>query len=114
VQRTCLAWDLVAAVNLWLRTANDWPSYGPGRTLSVAAISAAAAGPTSPVSCQTMIYTTAPHLDDATLDRLMRLSRSADPPPRRSMIEGRDHMSGDSFIMIGPGDDRREDLYLFT
>jgi len=28
------------------------------------------------------------------------------------MIEGRDHMSGDSFIMIGPDDDRRADLYM--
>jgi hypothetical protein len=28
------------------------------------------------------------------------------------MIEGRDHTSGDSFIMIGPDDDRREDLYV--
>jgi len=28
------------------------------------------------------------------------------------MIEGRDHVSGDSFIMIGREDDRDEDLYL--
>lgn len=55
---------------------------------------------------------TAPNLDDATLDRLMQLSMSADPPPWRSMIEGRDHMSGDSFIVTGPDDDRREDLYV--
>src|SRR5262249_38392701 len=59
-----------------------------------------------------MTCMTAANLDDATLDRLMELSRSADPPPWRSMIEGRDHTSGDSFIMIGPGHDRREDLYL--
>ena len=51
-------------------------------------------------------------LDDATLDRLMRLSRSGDPPPWRSMIEGRDHTSADSFIMIGPDNDRREDMYV--
>jgi hypothetical protein len=55
---------------------------------------------------------TAPTLDDATLDRLSQLSGSADPPPWRSMVEGRDHLSGDSFIMIGPADDRREDLYV--
>jgi hypothetical protein len=28
------------------------------------------------------------------------------------MIEGRDHTSADSFIMIGPDNDRREDIYL--
>jgi hypothetical protein len=51
-------------------------------------------------------------LDDATLDRLIRLSESVDPPPWRSFIEGRDHTSGDSFIMVGPGNDRREDMYV--
>jgi hypothetical protein len=51
-------------------------------------------------------------LDDATLDRLMRLSESADPPPWRSSIEDRDHTAGDSFIMIGPDNDRREDMYV--
>ena len=55
---------------------------------------------------------TAPNLDDATLDRLSQLSMSADPPPWRSMIEGRNHLSGDSHIMIGPDGDRREDLYV--
>jgi hypothetical protein len=59
-----------------------------------------------------MTCMTAPSLDCATLDRLMQLSRPTDPPPWRSMIEARDHMSGDSFIMIGPDDDRREDLYV--
>jgi hypothetical protein len=54
----------------------------------------------------------AANLDDATLDRLMQLSRWADPPPWRSVVEGRDHTSGPSFIMIGPDDDRREDLYV--
>ncbi len=28
------------------------------------------------------------------------------------MVEGRDHVSGDSFIVVGEMDDRREDLYL--
>jgi hypothetical protein len=59
-----------------------------------------------------MICMTAPNLDDATLDRLSQLSMSADPPPWRSMIEGRNHLSGDSHIMIGPDGDRREDLYV--
>lgn len=53
-----------------------------------------------------------PILDEATLDRLSRISECADPPPWRSMVEGRDHMSGDSFFMAGPDDDRWEDLYV--
>jgi hypothetical protein len=28
------------------------------------------------------------------------------------MIEGRDHMSGDSFIMVGEGQDRLDDIYV--
>ncbi len=28
------------------------------------------------------------------------------------MIEGRDHTSGDSFIMVGPAEDRDEDMYV--
>ena len=51
-------------------------------------------------------------LDDETLGRLMRLSDRGDPPPWRASVEGRDHMSGDAFIMIGRDGDRREDLYL--
>ena len=51
-------------------------------------------------------------LDDATLDRLVRLSERGDPPPWTSSIEGRDRTSGATFIMIGADSDRREDLYL--
>lgn len=51
-------------------------------------------------------------LDDATLARWLRLSLLADPAPWTSSIEGRDHDSGDTFIMIGAADDRRQDLYL--
>jgi hypothetical protein len=51
-------------------------------------------------------------LDDAALDRLMRLSDWGDPTPWTSSVEGRDHTSGDTFIMIGAESDRREDLYL--
>jgi hypothetical protein len=42
------------------------------------------------------------NLDDATLDQLMQLSTWADPPPWRSVVEGRDQTTGDSSIMIGP------------
>jgi hypothetical protein len=51
-------------------------------------------------------------LDDEKLDRLMRLSDLGDPPPWNASVEGRDHMSGDTFLMIGAEGDRCEDLYL--
>lgn len=51
-------------------------------------------------------------LDNEALERLLRLSDGGDPPPWRSYVEGRDHMSGSTFIMIGAEGDRREDLYL--
>jgi hypothetical protein len=51
-------------------------------------------------------------LPDGVLDELERLSEQADPPPWRSMVEGRDHLSGDSFIQVGRDDDRDEDIYV--
>lgn len=51
-------------------------------------------------------------LDDDALARLVRLSDRGDPPPWTSFVEGRDHTSGETFIMVGAEDDRREDLYL--
>lgn len=51
-------------------------------------------------------------LDEDVLGELLRLSDRADPPPWRSMVEGRDHLSGDSFIQVGHGDDRAEDIYV--
>jgi hypothetical protein len=36
----------------------------------------------------------------------------ASPGPWKSMIEGRDHTSGSSFIMIGAGQTRGEDIEL--
>jgi hypothetical protein len=51
-------------------------------------------------------------LTDAVLDELERLSERADPPPWRSMVEGRDHYSGDSFIQVGRDDDSAEDIYV--
>ena len=51
-------------------------------------------------------------VDDAMLARLTRISEGGDPPPWLSSVEGRDHTSGDSFIVIGAESDRREDLYL--
>jgi len=51
-------------------------------------------------------------LSNEVLARLERLSEAGDPGPWRAMIEGRDHISGDSFIMIGLPGDRREDMYV--
>ena len=51
-------------------------------------------------------------LSEEVLRELLRLSESADPPPWRSMVEGRDHVSGDSFIRVGRDDDRAEDIYV--
>jgi hypothetical protein len=51
-------------------------------------------------------------LPESLLDELERLSLRGDPPPWRSMVEGRDHLAGDSFIQIGRDDDRDEDMYV--
>ncbi|MFC6006969.1 hypothetical protein [Angustibacter luteus] len=51
-------------------------------------------------------------LDEAALDRLLRLSEAADPPPWTSIVEGRDPLSGDTFIRVGEGSARLGDLYL--
>ena len=52
------------------------------------------------------------HVTDAEIDELRRLCAHASPVPWRAMVEGRDHNAGDSFIMIGRGDDRDEDMYV--
>ena len=51
-------------------------------------------------------------LSDDVLAELEGISRRGAPPPWRSMVEGRDHTSGDSFIMVGVGDQRGEDIYV--
>ena len=56
---------------------------------------------------------TANRLTQAEFDQLRRLSEQGTPGPWRSLIEGRDHWSGDSFIMIGEGDARDVDMYVF-
>lgn len=50
---------------------------------------------------------------EALLDWLMTLSSAADPAPWTSMVEGRDHDSGDSFIQVGIASARAEDMYVF-
>lgn len=49
-------------------------------------------------------------MDDQRLGELERLERAATPAPWVSMIEGRDHLSGDDFIQA-PGDDD-PDIYV--
>lgn len=51
-------------------------------------------------------------LTDQELDNLERLSDCCDPAPWKAMVEGRDHLSGDSFIQVGMDDDRGEDIYV--
>ena len=55
---------------------------------------------------------TEPRVTEDELNHLRMLATAASPAPWRSMVEGRDHSSGDSFNMIGREDDRDEDLYL--
>jgi hypothetical protein len=52
------------------------------------------------------------YLTNTELDQLRHLCDRAAPAPWRAMVEGRDHTSGDSFIMIGREDDRDEDMYV--
>ncbi len=49
---------------------------------------------------------------DATLSQLDDLLAACDPGPWVAMIEGRDMLSGDSFIQTGLGDLRGEDIYV--
>jgi hypothetical protein len=49
-------------------------------------------------------------LDRDELDALERLVSNASPAPWVASVEGRDHWSGDSFIMVG--DPREEDIYV--
>ena len=46
------------------------------------------------------------------LEELKELLRAVTPGPWKSMVEDRDHESGDSFIMTGEGKARGEDIYL--
>lgn len=52
-------------------------------------------------------------VDNQTLRHLRELARRASPGPWRSMVEGRDHLAGDTFIMVGVDKGRSDDLYLY-
>jgi hypothetical protein len=51
-------------------------------------------------------------LTDEVLNHLLSLSDRGDPGPWTSYIEGRDHESGDSFIMVRDGAERGEDIHV--
>lgn len=51
-------------------------------------------------------------LSEEELAALRELCAGASPGPWRAMVEGRDHTSGDSFIMVGPENARAEDMYV--
>lgn len=51
-------------------------------------------------------------MTDEELAEIEARCKRATPGPWRSMIEGRDHMSGSSFIMTGPLSARGEDIEL--
>jgi hypothetical protein len=49
---------------------------------------------------------------DDDLDEVSARCDEATPPPWRSLVEGRDHTSGSSFIMRGEGTSRHEGIEL--
>lgn len=53
-----------------------------------------------------------PNVTDAELEGIRKRLESATPGPWTSMVERRDHTSGDSFILVGAPDRRADDLYL--
>ncbi len=53
-----------------------------------------------------------PPLSAQHLAEIEKRHLMATPGPWRSMVEGRDHRAGESFIMAGPDEDRGPDLYV--
>jgi hypothetical protein len=51
-------------------------------------------------------------MTDEELDAIRARCQAASRAPWVSFAEGRDHESGDSFIMIGDGQDREADMYI--
>lgn len=49
-------------------------------------------------------------LTDQDLDEIRQRISRARPGPWRSFVEGRDHTSGSSFIKVGEGAERQEDI----
>lgn len=51
-------------------------------------------------------------IKDSKLNEIKDRCNKASPGPWKAWIEGRDSESGTTFIMIGEGQDRREDIEL--
>jgi hypothetical protein len=51
-------------------------------------------------------------MNEETLKEIEERCNQAQSGPWKSYIEGRDHESGSSFIMVGEGDNRKEDIEL--
>ncbi|MGW4848152.1 hypothetical protein [Nocardia brasiliensis] len=51
-------------------------------------------------------------IPDEVLTWLEEVSAHCDPPPWTAMVEGRDMLSGDSFIQVGVDTARGEDIYV--
>lgn len=52
-------------------------------------------------------------IPEATLVHFSELLDALDPAPWTSWVEGRNHESGDSFVQVGDGASRKDDLYVF-
>jgi hypothetical protein len=51
-------------------------------------------------------------MTDAQLDAIRARCKAASRAPWKSFVEGRDHESGDNFVMVGEGQDREADMYI--
>jgi hypothetical protein len=51
-------------------------------------------------------------LNEDDLEAIIRRCKAAAPGPWTSYVEGRDHTSGSSFIRVGTGESRSEDIEL--
>ena len=53
-----------------------------------------------------------PLITRSELEQMKRRCMAARSGPWTSFVEGRDHTSGSSFIQVGQGDERRDDIEL--
>jgi hypothetical protein len=51
-------------------------------------------------------------MNEAEIDEIERRVQKASRSPWEAYIEGRDHESGSSFIMVGDGENRQDDIEL--
>src|SRR5512140_2958011 len=51
-------------------------------------------------------------ISEDELDAILRRCAATTAGPWRSMVEGRDHLAGDSVIVTGPPDDPGPDIYI--